>query len=113
MNDQVNFEGWRVPPDFKSDGCTFPGPLALFKGVMQAAEYKPACILHDWHRNHVTFYGMTMAEADAIFRRYLKHMGAPSWKATIYWGATKLGRVFYRNSSPVPERWMYYVEAHK
>lgn len=104
----VYFAGWVVPPQFWSDGCTFPGPLALLKWPMRSEKYKPACVMHDFLRRHICHYGMKPSEADAIFRRHLKALGASSFLATLYWGAVKLMRPWFTQTHPLPLKWQDY-----
>ena len=60
MSEINEFEGWRVPPEFVSDGCTW-APDKLLR-----VDLKPACVWHDWARRQlVPFTDMTIEEADA------------------------------------------------
>ena len=101
----IIFEGWRVPNGFSSDGCTF-APDTLF-GV----NLKPACVLHDFARRHLVHYrALTVSEADALFRRHLKALGAPSWLATLYWFAVKITRPWFQKTQPIPtSTWLPYL----
>lgn len=102
----IEFEGWRVPPGFSSDGCTL-SPDRPF-GI----NLRPACILHDFARRHLVHYSqMTISEADAMFRRHLKALGAPSWLATLYWFGVKVIRPWFRATQPVPtSAWLEYLK---
>ena len=41
-----------IPENMKSDGCSFPGPLKLFKSIMGASKYKEYCREHDFLRRY-------------------------------------------------------------
>lgn len=95
----IEFEGWRVPPGFRSDGCTF-APDSWF-----GRDLKPACVLHDFLRRHGV---IPVPEADKLFRRHLIALGAPAWLARIYWLVVKLTRPWFSAVRPLPGNWAEY-----
>lgn len=42
----------KLPPEFESDGCTFPFLLAIFKRVLGGKKYKEYCKEHDFLRRY-------------------------------------------------------------
>lgn len=102
----ITFEGWSVPVDFDSDGCTF-APDTWF-GV----NLKPACVMHDFQRKHVVYYGaLTVQEADKLFKRHLRALGAPRLLSHLYWLAVKLARSKFSTTKPMPTTaWNQYLK---
>lgn len=100
----IEFDGWRLPPDFRNDGCTC-APDTVF-GV----DLLPACEMHDFHSRHLVNDGyMTVQEADWIFRRHLISLGCPPLVARIYWFAVKIVRPFRNDRAPLPDKWRAYA----
>ena len=95
----VVFNGWRVPPGFKSDGCTW-APDEWF-----GTDLKPACILHDFLRRYAL---VTVQDADRIFHRYLIALGAPRWLARFYWFVVKITRWRFKHTEKLPYDWSEY-----
>lgn len=105
MSEINEFEGWRVPPEFVSDGCTW-APDKLLR-----VDLKPACVWHDWARRQlVPFTDMTIEEADAHFYRYLIKQGLWRPVGRVYWNMVKFARRFYKSRMPQQNvRRQYYV----
>ncbi len=97
----IEFEGWRVPPGFKCDGCTGV-PDRLF-----SIDLEPACILHDFMRRHAI---VPAAEADKLFRRHMIALGAPAWLARLFWLVIKVARPWFYYTEPVPTKWLGFTE---
>lgn len=98
------FDGWRIPPDFRSDGCTL-APDRLF-GI----DLRPACRMHDFHRVYLVHDRyMTVQQADWIFRRHLIALGCPPIIARLYWLAVKIARPWFMAGKPLPDRWAEYA----
>lgn len=91
--------GWRVPDNFRSDGCTF-APDRWF-----GKDLTPACRLHDFLR----LYDLVpVEEADRIFYHKLLELGAPRLLARIYWVGVKLLRPFREKPQKLPLWWEQY-----
>ena len=98
----VEFRGWRVPDEFRSDGCTLPFFLFFLSPLL--TPYKDACRLHDWCRRHLVHYRiMTVQDADDLFRLHMIHLGAWGWFARAAWAFVSVTRRFYRRTQPVPD----------
>lgn len=99
----IEFDGWRVPPDFNNDGCTFAPDWVR-------VNLYPACNMHDFQCRHLVYEGiLTVQEADWIFRRHLIHLGCPKLVARLYWIAVKLMRPFREDRAPLPFKWKLYA----
>ncbi len=105
----IEFEGWRVPVGFSTDGCTC-APDTVF-GV----NITDACAMHDFLRRHICYYShMTPSEADKIFRRHIKALGGERFVATIYWFfVAKIMRRFFTRTFPLPVMWFDYKYARQ
>jgi hypothetical protein len=91
----IQFEGWRVPPGFLSDGCTLARDG-------NRNRYTPACVLHDFLRR----YGIVpVYVADDIFRRHLIALGASRCKARAYWVGVRVLSVIFTRTEPLPFEW--------
>ena len=101
----IEFDGFKVPPDFESDGCTVPFFLRpLYR------RYTDACRWHDWARRHLVHYErLTVQEADAAFYRFLRKLGAWPVFARITWFFVKRTRDHYSHTLPVPRKWVCYL----
>lgn len=100
----ITFDGWRVPPEFRNDGCTFAPDWA---GV----NLYPACNMHDFQCRHLVHDRyMTVQQADWIFRRHLIALGCPPLIARAYWLAVKVMRPFRDDRAPLPSRWQLYAQ---
>lgn len=113
-NEHISIDGWRVPPGFKSDGCTCAPDRLL--GV----DLRAACIWHDWARRHLVHYdALTVQQADALFHRLLIELFkrqdllnvATRAIARLYWFGNKLLRARFTatRSLPVP-MWRIYLK---
>lgn len=92
------FEGWRVPPGFRSDACTFASDG-------HRNRYAWACVLHDFLRR----YGaVPAADADAILYRHLRYLGASRLRASLYWLGAFALRGWFRSITPMPLAWLSY-----
>lgn len=112
MNEPITFEGWRVPPGFISDGCTcapdrWPIIDSFFPPRAHWITLTPACVLHDFQRRHAV---VPVKDADARLKRFLIHLGAPHWLASIYWVGDKLLRPLFRATQPLPGLWREYAK---
>lgn len=97
---EIEFDGWRVPPDFHNDGCTWAPDkwLGLY--------LRPACEMHDFQSRHLVHDGyLTVQQADWIFRRHLIALGLNPFVARLYWIAVKLARPWRKDRAPLPDRW--------
>lgn len=113
----IEFQGWRVPTGFKSDGCTLAPdsylairwrPFELYR-----LSLKPACKLHDFNRRHRVHYGVMSAEqADHVFRAHLRALGASPLLAGLYYGFVKVTRSKYKRTLPLPpgSGWHQYLK---
>lgn len=112
--DVISIDGWKVPPEFRSDGCTC-APDRLF-GV----DLRPACIWHDWARRHLVHHGMmTVKMADARLHRFLVELLSRTGQlnavtrmiARLYWLVAKVLRSRFRATQTVPTRaWDSYLK---
>lgn len=92
----IQFDGWRVPDDFISDGCTLARDG-------RRNRYRPACVLHDFLRRHAI---VPASDADEILRRHMLALGASRVLAWVYWlGARVTAKIFPR-TQPLPLRWV-------
>jgi hypothetical protein len=96
----IEFEGWRVPTNFVSDGCT---------GVSdgKANKYAPACVLHDFLRRHAI---VSKRAADAIFYRNLLNLGAGRIRASLYWIGVRITAPFATRTYKLPPEWAEYAK---
>lgn len=111
--DMISIDGWKVPPGFRSDGCTCAPDRLL--GV----NLRPACIWHDWARRHLVHHGkMTVQMADARLHRFLVELLSRAGKlnamtrmiARVYWLVSKVLRSRFHATQPVPSRaWVSYL----
>jgi hypothetical protein len=97
---QTMFEGWRAPPDFVSDGCTF------LRDRIFHVDIKDACRLHDFLRRYRI---VSAARADAILRRHWIALGVPSWAAWPLWALVRAGSLWFTRTQPLPARWAEYA----
>lgn len=102
-NPMIEFEGWRVPPGFVSDGCT------CAPDAWRGRPLTDACVLHDFLRRHGI---VPTSEADKILRRHLLKLGAPAWLARLYWLSVKLMRWRFTFTAPLPPAWSGYGHRH-
>lgn len=101
----ITFEGWSVPDDFDSDGCTF-APDRWFN-----VDLKPACIMHDFQRKYAVYYGEPVQDVDKRFKRHLRSLGAPRFLGHLFWLVVKLARRWYSTTKPVPKpEWLEYLK---
>lgn len=118
---QIEWDGWRVPPKFASDGCSVPfflrPALAIVYALlaMKESRYVAACIWHDWARRHLVHYGlMTVQEADWAMRNYLRALGMKKWLAQVFWLGVKIMRPWFRKTRPIPyNSWKPFLQRRK
>ena len=107
MRRAVEFEGWRTPADFISDGCTLSPDRWFCFHKMKWVDLTDACILHDFHR---LYRIVTPKESDKIFRRHLIHVGAPRYIAYFYWFMLKKTRKYFTRTEELPICWEKYAK---
>lgn len=109
----IVFEGYAVPTDFVSDGCTYAPDkwpkIKLTRPFFSWINLTPACVLHDFQRRHGPDLGISVGEADRRMRRFLKYLGA-GWIAQVYYFVVKQTRFHYRNTLSLPERWRIFLK---
>jgi hypothetical protein len=93
----IEFEGWRVPTNFVSDGCT----------LAKDGRWSDACIMHDFLRRHAI---VSKREADAIFYRHLLHLGAGRIRAALYWIGVRITAPFATRTYKLPPEWAEYAK---
>lgn len=96
----IQFEGWRVPPGFESDGCTLARDG-------HRNRYTPACVLHDFMMRHAI---IPAKEANALLRRHLLALGASRFRAWCYWAGAAMLRPLFTRTLPLPYEWRDYVK---
>lgn len=96
----VSFEGWSVPDDFPSDGCTFVRER-LFGVVIT-----PACRLHDFQRRYKI---VPRGKADGILRRHWISLGLSPWAAWPLWAFVRLATGVFKRSYALPAKWRAYA----
>lgn len=99
------FDGWTIPPGFKSDGCTFPGPLKYLRGIMKADDMKEACILHDFLRRHKI---VSWIKADATLFCNLRFLGLDPIRSALYFIFVVISHPLNSGSSTMPPDWEKY-----
>lgn len=106
----IEFDGWRVPPDFRNDGCTCAPDQWPPKPFNTRVDLRPACEMHDFHARYLVHDRyMTVQQADWIFRRHLIHLGCPPIIARLYWVAVKVMRPWRTDRAKLPARWADYA----
>ncbi len=105
LKEDTQIRNWVVPAGFVSDGCTFPGILKLFKGMMKTDEYYLGCVLHDFLRRYAI---VSVEEADAELKRYIRDDLGDHFRAQIYWLFVKFGRALYTKIYQLPPEWEKY-----
>lgn len=100
---EISFEGWRVPPGFKSDGCTVPWFL---RWLLRADRFSKCCTLHDFLRRHGI---VSTSDADDVLKRYIMADGGSVLHAYIYWLGVRLTSRYYTRILPLPKEWAEYA----
>lgn len=95
----IEFNGWKVPAAFVSDGCTFVPDSWFGKDLTNA------CALHDFLR---VYDLCPIEQADREFHSFLLFLGAPKLLARVYWIGVKLLRPFREDIKPLPTIWEKY-----
>lgn len=98
---ELQFEGWYVPGDFVSDGCTW------LRDRLFGLRITAACRLHDFQRRYAI---VGARDADAIMRRYWLELGVHPVIAWPLWALARIGSLVFRRTWPLPPRWRLYAK---
>ena len=99
--------GSYIPPEMRSDECTFPKPLKILKGVMGANRYKAYCREHDFLRryNVVPWY-----KANWILGRRIATDGiVGKLRSPLYMLFTSISYPLYNKVLSLPKEWQKYA----
>ncbi len=105
LTEDIQVRNWIIPAGFTSDGCTFPGPLRFFKAFMKTDKYYLGCVLHDFLRRYAI---VSVPEADAELKRYIRDDMGDHFRAQIYWLFVKFSRSFFTKTIELPKQWEKY-----
>jgi len=102
----VIYDGWAVPTEFKSDGCTVP---KMFQKITQSWRWdKTACRLHDFHRRHKI---LSVNKSDMIFIKqiYAHNPGVKFFTiCSIIYLFLKVTYPLFSGTQTMPKRWEKY-----
>lgn len=100
-----------IPPDLESDGCTFPGILKIFRGVMNANRNKEYCREHDFLRRYRI---INPIQANwLLFRRVWSSSWVGKLQAPFYFFFTTVSYPLYSGISQLPSEWIEYAERYQ
>lgn len=83
-------DSFTVPIEMETDFASVPRPLVWL--IPQYGQYTRAAIVHDYLWRYKFPAGeITLAEADAIFRRAMRELGVPFLRRWLMWAAVRVG----------------------
>ena len=99
-----------VPLGFKSDGCTFPGILNIFKQVMGADKYHYDCLEHDFLRRYevVHWFKSNVILATRISNHHIAGM----IRAPFYLFFTTISYPAYNKTERLPDKWRHHAASY-
>jgi len=100
-----------IPRDMRSDGCTFPGPLQIFKGIMGASRYIQYCREHDFLRRYEI---INWFKANLLLGRRIAGDGwEGKLRAPFYFLFTTVSYPLYSNTKRLPPEWKKYANIYR
>ena len=102
-----------IPATFKSDGCTFPGIVGIFKWMLGAKHYKEFCYEHDFLLRHGVIH---WHKANVLLaKRIWNEHAAGKWRAPFYYLFTTIAHPFYGSGDDdhIEPGWEKYYEHYR
>ena len=95
-----------IPEELESDGCSFPGPLVIVKGILGASKYHDYCREHDFLRRHDVIHWF---RANLLLGERIASEGlAGKIRAPFYVVFTTISYPFYSYTEKLPDEWVKY-----
>ena len=97
-----------LPPDLLSDGCSFIGPLKLFKGILDADKYTPYCREHDFL---IRYRPVHWFKANTLLGKRIVAHGMPGiLQAPFYFAFTTIYHPMFGDVHDMPEAYKEYYD---
>ena len=101
---------YNVPPDMKSDGCSFPGILKLFKKLLGADKYKDYCVEHDFLRRYDV---IDWFDANKLLAKRIAGEGlAGKLRCLFYLLFTTISYPWYSGTERLPDEYREYASTY-